>query len=93
MVGRFIISNIYLTKMEKKEGQNPIQSSMWPYTQKGTTEIEEVFGDGKVFSFPKPVGSYMLTFSIIVGRIKMPLCLDFFAGSCTTAYAVSFKST
>jgi len=57
-----------------------------PYTQEGTAEIRDIFGDGKVFSFPKP--------SALVGNLASMLpkdttILDFFAGSGTTAHAIA----
>ena len=56
------------------------------YTQHGTNEIKEHFGDGKTFSFPKP--------STLIREIQKIffdtdyLVLDFFAGSCATAESV-----
>jgi adenine-specific DNA-methyltransferase len=58
-----------------------------PWTQKGTAEIAEFFGDGKVFPFPKP----SLLISHLVSccwKDEKPIVLDFFAGSCSTAQAV-----
>lgn len=56
------------------------------YTQHGTREIKNLFGDGKTFSFPKP--------STLIRELQKIffdnnyLVLDFFAGSCATAEAV-----
>jgi adenine-specific DNA-methyltransferase len=58
-----------------------------PWTQEGTAEISELFGNGKTFAFPKP--------SVLIQQL-ISLCwkdpnaiiLDFFAGSCSTAHAV-----
>ena len=56
------------------------------YTQHGTNEVLEIFGDGQIFSFPKP--------SSLIKEISQPflksgdIILDFFAGSATTAHAV-----
>jgi adenine-specific DNA-methyltransferase len=56
------------------------------YTQHGTNEIKELFGDGKMFDFPKPTG--------LIKALAQPflttndLILDFFAGSGTTADAI-----
>lgn len=61
--------------------------SIWdgPYTQVGTREINELFGNGKVFSFPKP--SRMIKhFSQITS--DNDVILDFFSGSSPTAHAV-----
>ncbi|MDP2762616.1 MAG: site-specific DNA-methyltransferase, partial [Sideroxyarcus sp.] len=56
------------------------------YTQHGTNEVKELFGDGKAFSFPKPpelVQKLVQAFSD-----KDSLILDSFAGSGTTGHAV-----
>ena len=56
------------------------------YTQHGTNEIKELFGEGKMFDFPKPTG--------LIKALAQPflasddLVLDFFAGSGTTADAI-----
>jgi adenine-specific DNA-methyltransferase len=56
------------------------------YTQQGTNELKDMFGDGKTFSFPKPskLIAYLLAF---IGD-KTALFLDSFAGSGTTGHAV-----
>lgn len=56
------------------------------YTQQGTNELLGIFGDGKVFGFPKPSAllAHLLQFSTKPGD----LVLDSFAGSGTTAHAV-----
>jgi adenine-specific DNA-methyltransferase len=56
------------------------------YTQHGTTEIKELFGDGKTFSFPKP--TELLTSLIRILGPGDHLVLDFFSGSATTANAI-----
>jgi len=56
-----------------------------PFTQAGTSEIFELFGDGKVFTFPKPTGIVKHLLGV-VGRDS--IILDFFSGSATTAHAV-----
>lgn len=58
------------------------------YTQHGTNEIVEIFGDAQVFGFPKP--------SRFVGKLvqfstrpnENDIVLDFFAGSGATGHAV-----
>jgi adenine-specific DNA-methyltransferase len=55
-----------------------------PYTQVGTSEIAEIFGDGKVFSFPKPSELIQL---LLGCAPQNAVVLDFFAGSGTTAHA------
>lgn len=57
-----------------------------PYTQAGTEELESLFGNGKVFSFPKPSALIRHLISTL-WRDETPLVLDFFAGSCPTLHA------
>ena len=58
------------------------------FTQHGTNEIVDIFGDAQVFSFPKPskLISKILQFSTSPNGDD--LVLDFFAGSGTTGHAV-----
>ena len=56
------------------------------YTQQGTNEIKSMFGDGKVFSFPKP--SDLITYLLHLVSDPNALILDSFGGSGTTAHAV-----
>ena len=58
-----------------------------PYTQAGTDEMESIFGNGKVFSFPKPSKLVRKLVSTI-WRDETPIIMDFFAGSCPMAQAV-----
>lgn len=55
------------------------------YTQVGTDEIKSLFGNGKIFNFPKPSE---LIKTLIGCTDKNSIVLDFFAGSATTAHAV-----
>jgi len=57
------------------------------YTQQGTSEIEELFGNGKVFSFPKPSALIEHLVSYFF-EDKEAIIMDFFAGSGTAAHAV-----
>jgi adenine-specific DNA-methyltransferase len=70
-----------------ERGAKPFSVLDGPYTQTGTDEIKELFGDGKVFPFPKPKGliRHFLTF---VHDDPNAIILDFFAGSCPTAHAL-----
>ena len=70
-----------------ERGAKPFSVLEGPYTQTGTDEIKALFGDGKVFPFPKPKGliRHFLTF---VHDDPNALILDFFAGSCPTAHAL-----
>lgn len=57
------------------------------FTQHGTAEIASLFGDSKVFPFPKP--SEFVRQLIEIGTDSRPqYCIDFFAGSGPTAHAV-----
>lgn len=56
-----------------------------PYTQIGTGEIKNLFGNGKIFTFPKPSGLIRHLAGITSDD---DLILDFFAGSCPTAHAI-----
>ncbi len=56
------------------------------YTQQGTSEVADIFGDGKTFSFPKPSAliCQLLQFATDPGDLVM----DSFGGSGTTGHAV-----
>jgi len=56
------------------------------YTQQGTNELKAIFGDGKVFTFPKPRSliQHLLQFATATDSIV----LDSFAGSGTTGHAL-----
>ena len=58
------------------------------YTQHGTNEIIDIFGNIQIFPYPKPTGliEYLLKFATDCD--ESDIILDFFAGSCTTAHAV-----
>lgn len=56
------------------------------YTQRGTNEIKEMFGDGKYFNFPKPKD--LIKHLIQMSSSESDIILDCFAGSGTTAHAV-----
>ncbi len=56
------------------------------YTQQGTNEIGEIFGDGKAFNFPKP--SALIAHLLQFATGKDDICLDSFGGSGTTGHAV-----
>lgn len=58
-----------------------------PYTQIGTYEINELFGNGKVFPFPKP-SSLIKHLLKLTWEEKDAIILDFFSGSSPTAQAV-----
>ena len=56
------------------------------YTQHGTNELIDFFGDAKAFSFPKP--SELIVQLLALCNKKNAIVLDFFAGSGTTGHAV-----
>ena len=70
-----------------ERGAKPFSVLEGPYTQTGTDEIKEMFGDGKVFAFPKPKG-LIRHFLNFIHDDPDALILDFFAGSCPTAHAL-----
>ena len=57
------------------------------YTQHGTNEIIDLFGDAQAFSFPKP-SKLIHPLLNLAATIQDDIVLDFFAGSGTTAHAV-----
>jgi adenine-specific DNA-methyltransferase len=58
------------------------------YTQHGTNEIIEMFGDAQVFPFPKPTGLMKSLLRIGTSANEDDIVLDLFAGSCSSAQAV-----
>jgi len=57
------------------------------YTQHGTNEIINLFGNAQIFPFPKPTSfmKYLINIGI---QNKTGVILDFFTGSCSTAHAI-----
>ena len=58
------------------------------YTQHGTNEIIDLFGDAQIFSFPKPSEFIRRIAEIGFSSDQHGIALDFFSGSCSTADAV-----
>jgi adenine-specific DNA-methyltransferase len=58
------------------------------YTQHGTNEIIDLFGDAQIFAFPKPTGLIKPILQIATEPDSEDIILDFFAGSCSTAQAM-----
>jgi adenine-specific DNA-methyltransferase len=58
------------------------------YTQHGTNEILEIFGDAQVFGFPKPSRLIGKLLELATGTDSYDVVLDFFAGSGATAQAI-----
>jgi len=71
----------------KERGAKPFSILDGPYTQDGTSEIKDLFGDGKIFNFPKPSKLIKQLISY-VWYDKNAIILDFFAGSCSTAQSL-----
>ncbi len=78
----------YLDSEEGKERTRKLKT-IWSDKslnyQNGTQEIKELLGEG-VYEFPKPTA--LLSEIITMTGDEDAVCLDFFAGSCTTAQAV-----
>ncbi len=70
-----------------ERGAKPFSILDGPYTQTGSAEIEAIFGDAKIFPFPKPSG-LIQHFLQYAHPEKDFIVLDFFAGSGSTASAV-----
>ena len=58
-----------------------------PWSQEGTAEIAKMFGNGKLFPFPKPSSliKHLISSS---WEEDNAIVLDFFAGSCPTAQSI-----
>lgn len=78
----------YLIDEDGNERSAKLYSVMdGPYTQKGTDEIKAYFGNGKIFTFPKP-SDLLLTIFSQLWKDSNAIVLDFFSGSCPTAEAI-----
>ncbi len=74
---------------EVQEGQPPdaiIAPEIAGFNSEGTRELREIFGQGGVFSQPKPTKLFKFLMEIL--RSPNAIVLDSFAGSGTTAHAV-----
>ena len=58
------------------------------YSQHGTNEIIDLFGDAQIFPFPKPINLLTKLLDIGTNKDDESLVLDLFAGSGSTACAV-----
>ena len=58
------------------------------FTQHGTNEFISIFGNAKIFDFPKPSLLMYKLISIALNNSKDDIVLDFFCGSAATAHAV-----
>ncbi len=57
------------------------------YTQHGTNEFVDIFGNAKIFDFPKPSALLCKLITIGLNYSKNDIVLDFFCGSATAAHA------
>jgi len=77
---------------DEKEGGKPstLIESKYGTTKAGGIAIRELFGDGKIFSYPKPPDLIRRLVEISTSNSEedAPIILDFFAGSGTTGQAV-----
>lgn len=71
----------------EERGKKPGSIFIGPYTQSGTSELENLFGVSPV-KFPKPVGLILNVVSIDYEE-KEAIFFDFFAGSGTTGHAIT----
>jgi len=87
--GEWVLSSKqYLNDEDGKQRKTKAQSLIDDiFTQEGTKEVVETFGDAKVFSFPKPI-KLVKRLVEIGGQVKNDIILDFFSGSATTALAL-----
>lgn len=58
------------------------------YSQHGTNELLELFGDARIFPFPKPTGLIKRLLEIATEPDEDAIIADFFAGSGSTAHAI-----
>lgn len=70
-----------------ERGAKPYSVLDGPYTQSGTAEVAALFGDERVFQFPKP-SELIRQFVSYAHPENDFIVLDFFAGSGSTAHAV-----
>ena len=75
-------------KSGKMREAKPLSIVDGVYNQHGSKEIEELFGNSRVFPYPKPIGfvKKILEFGTIGKTTE--IIVDFFAGSGSTAHAV-----
>jgi adenine-specific DNA-methyltransferase len=62
------------------------------FTQHGTNEIIELFGDAQIFSFPKPTRFLEKILDIGLNGDSDALVMDFFSGSASFFHAVAEKN-
>ena len=94
--GSFISGRIWFDKSEKTQPsfvkylddvENLLLRSVISLKSDGGIEVEELFGNKSMFSYPKPTSLIKMLVNS-VGLANDDIVLDFFAGSATTAQAV-----
>ncbi|MEI8229290.1 MAG: site-specific DNA-methyltransferase, partial [Planctomycetota bacterium] len=75
---------------DEKQGTKPssLIESVHGTTKAGGISIRELFGNGKIFSYPKPPSLIQRLIKIAGTKGENDLVIDFFAGSGTTGHAV-----
>lgn len=84
----FIWPYVYTKNYEKTDGQKPrsiLFEERFGRTRTGSTDLNKIIGNQKIFNYPKPTS--LLKFLISIGASKTSTVLDFFAGSGTTLHA------
>lgn len=81
------------TKQYLKDGDEQRETKFFSliddvFTQHGTNEIVELFGDAQVFGFPKPSKLIKKLIQVATNPKENDIVLDFFAGSGSTGQAV-----
>ena len=81
--------NVYFKQRLNEDGKKPRSlTSDLGSTIDGKNDISSIFGNDKIFSYPKPVKLIQYLLSIVSNNKDKHIILDFFAGSGTTAHAV-----
>ena len=82
-----IIRKIYLKNQDGRTPENVWIGEDFGTTRIANTEIKEIFEDSSIFDTPKPT-QLVKKMCQLFKDDKEYICLDFFAGSATTAHAV-----
>jgi adenine-specific DNA-methyltransferase len=88
--GEWVLSSKQYLKGDSGEIRKTKQFSVIDdiYSQHGTNEIVKIFGDAKIFDFPKPSALIQKLVSVGTNISSGDLVCDFFAGSNSTGHAV-----
>ena len=89
-VGKRKVPYVKSFMSDEKQGTKPssVIESSYGTTKAGGISIRDLFGNGKIFSYPKPPSLIERLIKISGYTGERDLVLDFFAGSGTTAHAV-----